>query len=62
MPAIVIRRVPEPLETEHHRDALLHPPMVLLYQVIQVFRRAQPSAHRQRAIGFQLAHRTLRCA
>jgi hypothetical protein len=25
------RRIPEPLEAEHHSDALLHAPMVLLY-------------------------------
>jgi len=31
-------RICEPLKAEHHRDALLHAPMVLLYQGIQVFR------------------------
>jgi len=35
--------------------------MVLLDQVVQVFRRAQPCVRGQRAIGFQLAHRTVRC-
>ncbi len=35
------RRAPETLEAEHHRDALLHAPMVLLDQIVQVFRRAQ---------------------
>src|ERR1700758_3973740 len=31
------RRIPEFLEPEHHGDALLHAPMVLLNQVVQVF-------------------------
>ena len=35
--------------------------MVLLYQITQVFRRAQLRVRGQRAIGFQLAHRTVRC-
>src|SRR6266851_4269383 len=56
------RRIPEPLEAEHHRDALLHAPMVLLNQVVQVLRRAQVRVRGQRAIGFQLAHRTVRCS
>jgi hypothetical protein len=34
------RRVMKLLEAEHHSDALLDTPMVLLNQVIQVFRRA----------------------
>jgi len=54
-------RIPEPLEAEHHSDALLHAPMILLNQVVQVLRRAQLCVGRQRAIGFQLAHRTVRC-
>jgi hypothetical protein len=41
------RRIPESLEAEHHSDALLHTPMVLLYQVIQVFRRAQRRIRRE---------------
>src|SRR6266851_527479 len=49
------RRIPEPLEAEHHRDALLHAPMVLLNQVVQVLRRAQLRVRGQRAIGFQTA-------
>src|SRR6267142_1976694 len=56
------RRIPEPLEAEHHSDALLHAPMVLLNQVVQVLRRAQLRVRGQRAIGFQLAHRTVRCS
>src|SRR5690349_24877063 len=32
------RCIAEPLETEHHRNALLHAPMVLLDKVIQIFR------------------------
>ena len=35
------RHIVEPLETKHHSDALLDAPMVLLNQVVQVFRRAQ---------------------
>ena len=54
-------RICEPLEAEHHSDALLHPAMVLLYQVVQVFRRAQRRIRRERAIGFQFAHRTVGC-
>jgi hypothetical protein len=34
------RRIFEPLEAQHHSDALLHAPVVLLNQVVQVFRRA----------------------
>ena len=49
------RRIAEPLETEHPGDALLHALMVLLDQVIQIFRRAQLRLRRERAIGFQLA-------
>jgi hypothetical protein len=36
--------------------------MVLLYQIIQVLRRAQLRIRGERAIGFQLAHRTVRCS
>ena len=56
------RRIPESLEAQHHGEALLHAPMVLLYQVIQVFRRAQLRVRGERAIAFQLAHRTVRCS
>jgi hypothetical protein len=35
--------------------------MVLLYQIIQVSRRAQLRVRTERAIGLQLAHRTVRC-
>jgi len=55
------RRICEPLEAEHHSDALLHAPMVLLYLVIQIFRRAQLRVRSERAIGFQFAHRTVGC-
>jgi hypothetical protein len=54
------RCVMELFEAKHHRDALLDTPMVLLNQVIQVFRRALLRVRRQRAIGFQLAHRAVR--
>ena len=36
--------------------------MVLVYQIIQVLRRAQLRARGARAIGFQPAHRTVRCS
>src|SRR6267143_6555183 len=55
------RRISEYLEAGHHSDALLHAPMVLLYLVVQVFRRAQFRVRRERAIRLQLAHRTVRC-
>jgi hypothetical protein len=55
------RRIAEPLETEHHSNALLHAPMVLRYQVVQIFRRAQLRVCAEQAIDFQLAHRTVRC-
>jgi hypothetical protein len=32
------RGIRKPFEAEHHGDALLHAPMVLLNQVVQVFR------------------------
>jgi len=48
------------LEAEHHSDALLDAPMVLLNQVIQVFRRALLRVRRQQAVGLQLAHRAVR--
>src|SRR5258708_36927259 len=56
------RRIPEPLEAEHHSNALLHAPMVLLNQVVQVLRRAQLRVRGRQAIGFQLSHRTARCS
>jgi len=40
-------RIPELLEAKHHSDALLHAPMVLLNQVVQIFRRTQLRVHRQ---------------
>jgi hypothetical protein len=55
------RRIPKCLEAEHHSNALLHTPMVLLDQVVQVFRRAQLRICGQRVIGFQLTHRSVRC-
>src|SRR5258708_6491324 len=36
--------------------------MVLLNQVVQVLRRAQLRVRGQKAIGFQLAHRAVRCS
>ncbi len=54
------RRAPEPLGAEHHSDALLHASMVLLHQVVQVFRRAQPRVRGQQALGPQFAHRPVR--
>jgi hypothetical protein len=40
-------RITELLEAEHHSEALLHAPMVLLNQVVQVFRRTQLRVRRQ---------------
>jgi len=52
--------VPEVLEAQHHSDALLHAPMVLPDQVVQVLRRPQFRARGQQASGFQLAHCSVR--
>ena len=45
------RRIPENLETEHHSNALLHTPMVLLNQVVHVLRRAELRVRGQQALG-----------
>jgi hypothetical protein len=54
------RRIAELLEAEHHGDALLDASMVLLNEVVEVFRRAQLRVRRQRTVGFRLAHRAVR--
>ena len=53
------RRTFKRLEAQHHSKALLYTAMVLLDQVVQVFRRAQLRVCGQQAIGFQLMHRTV---
>ena len=62
MPAIVITAVAELLEPQHYSNALLDAAVVLLNQVIEVFRRTQFGVPRQRTVGFQLTHRTVRCS
>ena len=54
------RSIAELLEAEHHGDALLDVSVVLLNEVVEVFRRAQLRVGRQKSVGFQLAHRTVR--
>ena len=54
------RSIAELLEAEHHSDALLDASVVLLNEVVEVFRRAQLCVGRQRTVGFQLAHRAVR--
>src|SRR5271166_1690284 len=54
------RRGPEPLETEHRTKPQLDPTVILLDQVVQVFRRAQLGVLGQRAISLHLAHRAMR--
>jgi hypothetical protein len=49
------RRVAELLEPHHHSNALLDAAVVLLNQVIEIFRRPQLGLRRQRTIGVQLA-------
>ena len=53
------RSIAELLEAEHHGDALLDA-VVLLNEVVEVFRRAQLRVGRQRTVGFQFAHRAVR--
>ena len=55
-------RVAESLEPQHYSNALLDAAVVLLNQVIEVFRRTQFGVPRQRTVGFQLTHRTVRCS
>ena len=55
------RRMTELLEAEHHSDTLLDAPMVLLNQVIQVFRRALLRVPWQGTVGLHLAHCAVRC-
>src|SRR5262245_55820085 len=49
----------ELLEAKHHSDTLLDTSMILLNQVIQVFRRALLRVCWQRAIDFQIVHRAM---
>src|SRR6516225_10269439 len=54
------RSIAEPLEADHHGDALLDASVVLLNEVVEVFRRAQLCVGRQKSVGFQFAHRAMR--
>ena len=53
------RRITELLEAKHHSDTLFDAPVVLLNQVIKVFRRPRLGVYRQHAIGLQLAYRAV---
>jgi len=59
-PGYCDRCVAELLEPQYRRNTLPDATMVLLNQGIEVFRRPQFGAPRQRTIGFQLTHRTVR--
>ena len=54
------RSIAELLEAEHHGDALLDASVVLLNEIVEIFRRAQLRVGRQRTVGFQFAHRAVR--
>jgi hypothetical protein len=54
------RSIAELLEAEHYGDALLDGSVVLLNEVVEVFRRAQLRVGRQKTICFQLAHSAVR--
>ena len=56
------RSIAELLEAEHHGDALLDASVVLLNDVVEVFRRAQLRVGRQRTVGNALAAATSRLA
>jgi hypothetical protein len=64
MPAIVIAAlrncIAELLEPQHRSDTLLDAAMVLLNQIIEIFRRPQLGLRRQRTIGLQLVHCSVR--
>jgi len=54
------RSIAELLEAEHHGDALLDVSVVLLDEVVEVFRRAQLRVGRQKTVCFQIAHSAMR--
>src|SRR6202140_5836336 len=53
-------RVVELLESQHRPDPLLHSPMVLLHQIVQVLAGSNLDATRKFAAFFHLPHRTMR--
>src|SRR6266851_3338514 len=53
-------RVAESLESQHRPDSLLHSPMVLLHQIVQVLAGSNLDATRKFAAFFHLPHRTMR--
>ena len=50
----------ESLESQHRPDSLLHSPMVLLHQIVQVLAGSNPDATRKFAVVLHLPHRTMR--
>src|ERR1700676_1368470 len=53
-------RVIELLESQHRPDPLLHSPMVLFHQIVQVLAGSNLDATRKFAAFFHLPHRTMR--
>src|SRR5712692_2113567 len=53
-------RVVESLESHHRPDSLLHSPMVLLYQIVQVLAGSNLDAARKFAVFLHLSHRPVR--
>src|ERR1700694_1366799 len=53
-------RVIELLESQHRPDPLLHSPMVLFHQIVQVLAVSNLDATRKFAAFFHLPHRTMR--
>lgn len=54
------RGAPEPFEAEHHVRSGLDVAMVLLDQVVEIFRRSDLRVLRQQSIGLHLAHCAVR--
>src|SRR5450432_3710662 len=53
-------RVVESLESQHRPDSLLHSPMILLHQVVQVLAGSNLDATRKFAVFLHLPHRPVR--
>src|ERR1700682_1447464 len=53
-------RVVESLESQHRPDSLLHSPMVLLYQIVQVLAGSNLDATRKFAVFLHLSNRPVR--
>jgi hypothetical protein len=54
-------RIPEAFEPEHYVHPRFDVPMILLDQVVQVFRGSQFRSLGQRRVGLHLADRSMRC-